>query len=178
MNARRWIVVSSLVIVSTVIAGPARGAGLELGAFGSYLDSDDLGAGYGGGVKLELSPISLLSLDGRVSWIQFDDVDVDMVPVELAARLNLPLFGERIEPYVGAGVGYYHFEADGVDLDDNVGFFPLAGLEFGLRHIAFFAEARWLFLQTDVSNAVEELENVNEADIDGLGVNIGLLVRF
>ena len=48
----------------------------------------------------------------------------------------------------------------------------------GFRRVAVFGEARWLFLETDVDSALDELENLDEADIDGLGINVGLLFRF
>jgi hypothetical protein len=164
-----------LALGPVFIGGCTAGSLAELGAFGSYLDSDDLGDGYGAGVKLEVKPTDILSVDGRASWLYFEDFEIHMIPLEVAGRLNLPLLGERIVPYVGAGGGWYLFEADDVDLDDDVGFFPLVGLEAGLQSVALFAEARWLFLETDVDEVVGD---VVEADVDGLGINVGLLFRF
>jgi len=94
-----------------------HGSGLEVGAFGSSLDSRDLGAGYGGGAKVEINPIDLVSVDARAGWIHFSDVNVDMVPLEAAALLNFSALGERIVAYVGAGGGYilapsHHIQPD------------------------------------------------------------------
>ncbi len=178
MKGRRFISLAFLVGVYAVLGGCRHGSGIEMGAFGSSLKSDDLGQGYGGGAKLELNPIDWLSVDGRASYIRFADKKVNMVPLEAAALLNFPMAGERIVPYVGAGAGYYLFEADDANFDNKVGFFPLAGLEIGLWRVSFLAEARWLFLQTDVESARGELRNLHEADIDGLGVNLGVLFRF
>ena len=178
MNTARGIGWALLALAVVCLSGCTGGSTAALGVFGSYLDSDDLGPGYGGGAKLELKPLDWLSVDGRASWVHFDDFDIDMIPLEAALRLNLPLFGESLVPYAGVGGGYYLFESDGVELDDNVGYFPLVGLEFGKRRLSFFAEARWLFLQTDVDTALEELGDVDEADVDGLGINAGLLFRF
>ena len=167
-----------LTILSLVIGGCSAGPMASVGVFGSYLDSDDLGDGYGAGAKLELKPTDVISVDGRASWIYFEDFEVHVLPLEAALRLNFPLMGSRIIPYVGAGGGYYIFEADDVDLDDDVGYFPLVGMEVGLRRVALFAEARWLFLETDVDSALDELGNIDDADVDGLGINVGLLFRF
>ena len=120
----------------------------------------------------------MISVDARASWVHFDDTDIDMIPLEAAALLNFPLFWEHIVPYIGAGGGYYLFDGDGADLDDQVGFFPLAGLEIGLHNVSILVEARWLFLETDVDNAKGELRNITEADVDGFGANIGLIFRF
>lgn len=169
-----------LVLGVTLILAGGAGArsGVEFGVFGSYIDSDDLGDGVGGGVKLEFKPINWLSVDARASWIRFSNPDVDMVPLEMALLLNIPLANEQIVPYVGVGGGYYFFDADGFDMDDNVGFFPVVGLEFGTRNVAFLAELRWLFLQSDLDGAEDELGNIRKADVDGLGINAGLLFRF
>jgi hypothetical protein len=175
MNTVRRIGWVLLALAAVCLNGCTAGSVAELGVFGSHLDSDDLGAGYGAGVKLEIKATDWLSVDGRASWVHFDDFDVDMLPLEVALRLNFPLLGERIVPYAGVGGGHYSFEADDIDLADNVGYFPLVGLEVGTRRVALFVEARWLFLDTDVDTA---LENIPEADVDGLGINAGLLFRF
>ena len=178
MKGRRLISLTLLVGVCAVLGGCSHGTGIELAGFGSSLNSDDLGQGYGGGAKLELNPIDWISIDGRAGYIRFADTKVNMVPLEAAGLLNFPMAGERIVPYVGAGAGYYLFEADDADLDNKVGFFPLAGLEIGLWRVSFLAEARWLFLQTDVESARGELRNLREAEVDGLGINLGVLFRF
>jgi opacity protein-like surface antigen len=178
MKANGVVVVLLLGILALCGAGCSTGSGVEFGAFGSSLDSDDLGTGYGGGVKAELNPIDMVSVDARASWIHFDDTDIEMFPLEAAGLLNFPLLFEHVVPYIGAGVGYYLFEGDGADLDDQVGFFPLAGLEIGLHSVSILAEARWLFLETDVDNAKDELQNITDANVDGFGVNLGLLFRL
>jgi len=178
MEIRRCAGPVLLVVTAMFLAGCSHGSGVELGTFGSSLDSDDLGEGYGGGVKLELNPIDLVSVDGRAGYLRFSDHDVDMFPLEVAGLLNTSALGERIVAYAGAGVGCYFFESSDVDLDDSVGFFPLVGLEIGLHRVSLLAEARWLFLEADVDSAKDELRHITDADVDGLGINIGLLFRL
>lgn len=178
MRTQRSLIMVMVVILAFVSGDWARGQGIEFGVFGSYLDSDDLGDGYGGGVKLELQPIDWLGIDARASYIGFDSPNVDMYPLELAALLNIPLANEQIVPYAGVGVGYYMFDADGFDMDDNVGFFPVVGLEIGAYNLSFLVEARWLFLDSDLSDAASDFGDMNEAGLDGLGINLGLLFRF
>jgi len=177
MDTARGIGLVLLALAAVCLNGCTAGSVVELGAFGSYLDSDDLGTGYGGGAKLEVKPTDWLSVDGRASLLFFDDFDISLIPLEAALRLNIPILGERIVPYAGVGAGYYLFDADDVDLDDNVGYFPLVGLEVGTRRVALFVEARWLFLETDTDAALEELGDL-DAEVDGLGINAGLLFRF
>jgi len=178
MQGKRRIGWVLLVMACLGLGGCHHGPGIDVGAYGSSLKSNDLGQGYGGGAKLGLRPVDWLSLDGRASYIRFADTQVNMIPLEAAGLLKFPMFGEFFVPYVGAGAGYYLFEATDADLQDKVGFFPLAGLEIGLWRVSLLAEARWLFLQTDVESAKGELKNLREADIDGLGINVGVLFRF
>ncbi len=178
MSLKRFVRLMLLAILSVSVAGCAHGSGLELGAFGSSLDSDDLGEGYGGGAKLEFNPVDLLSVDARASYIRFGDTDIDTVSLEVAGLVNLAMFAEHIVPYAGVGVGYYLFDGDGADVDDEVGFFPLVGVEIGLQPVSVLIEGRWLFLEADVDSAEAELENLTEATVDGFGVNLGLIFRF
>jgi hypothetical protein len=169
MSRKGFIGLVSAAVLSLAIGGcGSTGSGVEAGAFGTYLDGGDLGTGWGAGAKLEMNPIDLVSIDGRASWVNFDDADVDVFPLELAVLINLPLFGESIVPYAGAGVGYYIFDHDLID--DEWGFFPLVGLEFGPQNFSLMAEARWLFLEPDVGPT--------SADADGFGANLGLIWRF
>jgi len=171
MSRKGLIGVVSAAVLSLAIGGcGSTGSGVEFGAFGTYLDGGDLGTGWGGGAKLEMNPIDLVSIDGRASWVNFDDADIDAVPLELAGLINLPLFGESIVPYAGAGVGYWMFDSDLID--DDWAFFPLVGLEFGPQNFSLMAEARWLFLEADA------LGGAAKADADGFGANLGLIWRF
>ena len=178
MNGKVFIGLLLAATLSLIVGGCSHGSGVEFGAFAASLDSDDLGEGYGGGAKLELNPIDMVSVDARASWVHFDNTHIDMIPLEAAGLFNFSMFWEHFVPYIGAGVGYYMFDGNGADLDDEVGFFPLAGLEIGLQSFSFMAEARWLFLETDVEGANQELRNLTEADADGLGVNLGVIFRF
>lgn len=178
MDAKAMAGLVLLGVLAVALGGCSHGRGVEAGLFGASLDADDFGQGYGAGAKLELNPLDMVSIDARASWIRFDNTNVDVTPLEAAALLNAPMLGERIVPYAGAGVGYYMFEGHGADVDDNVGFFPLVGLEVGLQRLSVLAEARWLFLQTDVDSSKAELGNITNANVDGLGINLGLLYRF
>ncbi len=178
MNMGKCVGCVLLAMVSLSLTGCGTGTRSAAGVFGSYLDSDDLGDGYGIGGKVEVKPADALSVEGRVSWMYFSDVEVHMIPLELVGRVNWPLLDERVIPYIGVGGGYYFFEGDDVDLDNSGGFFPLAGLEVGRRRASLFAEVRWLFLNADIEDGGNELGNRREADVDGFGFNAGVLFRF
>ena len=114
MDVKGLIGLTLAAVVALSTGGCMFGSGVELGVFGSTLDSDDLGDGRGGGVKLEANLVDVVSVDARASWLQFTDTDIDMFPLEVAGLLNFPMFWEHIVPYVGVGAGYYLFDGDGV----------------------------------------------------------------
>jgi hypothetical protein len=179
----RSLLATGIVAVGLVGAQPATAVDLDLGFFGSYYDAEDAGDAWGGGGLLRLGLVEWFALDARASYLEFDNPDVRMIPLEAAATFRLPLMGNKLIPYAGAGVGYYIYDvkAANVSIDDDVGFFPLVGLEvrFGARgQWGLFGEARWLFLSSDIDTATDELTSPRSDDIDGLGVNVGILYRF
>lgn len=152
----------------------------DLGGFVSYLDSDDLDAGYGGGVDLKINLVEAFSIDARASYLDFSDAEMSMIPLEVAALLNISL-GEALGLYGGVGAGYYLFDADGIELDDAFGYFPVGGVEIGVGDLKLFGEVRWLLLTADVDAAGDEISDLLdgvEADVDGLGLNVGLSMEL
>ena len=181
MKMKWYVLVGALVLglgLGTSHTARAEAINMDLGVFGSYLDSSDIdddAMGFGGKLKLEL--VEFFAVDLRGSYLEYDKSGISLIPAEAAALLQLPLGPLKL--YGGAGLGYYFFDADNADLDDNFGFFPLAGLEIALGDLKLFGEVRWLVLSTDVDSAGDEFEGIvegDEADVDGVGVNIGLAI--
>ena len=167
-------------------AGAAFASG-GVGVFGSYLDSDDLGPGYGGGIKFKADLAEYFALDLRASCLtQFDDWDGDddlfVIPLEAGLLLNLPLGNDiPISLYGGGGGGYAIIpEADDVDLDDSFCFYGMGGVELGLGEGAsLFVEAQYRILE--VEGAEEDGVDVDfdeNLEFTGLSLNAGLMLRF
>jgi opacity protein-like surface antigen len=179
----RSLAAVGILAVALASSGPALAVDFNAGAFGSYYDSDDAGEAWGGGGLVRLGLAQWFALDARASYLEFSDSDLRMIPLEAAATFRLPLMQNKLIPYAGGGVGYYIFDVKGanVSIDDDVGFFPLVGLElrFGSQsQWGLFGEARWLFLSSDLDTASDELTSPRQDDIDGLGVNVGISYRF
>jgi hypothetical protein len=177
------LLAAGILAVGLARAFPAMALDFSVGPIGSYYDADEAGDAWGGGALARIGILDWLAVDARASYLDLNDSDFSMIPLEAALTFRLPLLDQRLVPYGGAGVGYYLYEEDSdlVEIDDDVGFFPVVGLEFrfGSRNQwALFGEARWLFLSTDTDAAEDELLNLDDDDIDGLGVNVGLLYRF
>lgn len=197
---RRLMVVLAVLALGATGAMAAGGFGL----FGSYWDADgDTGMGGGIKVKGELAPN--LAIEIRASYLpewDFDDdatddafEDFSVIPVEADLTLNFPL-ADALNVYAGGGIGYYvtpEFELKGapigasaepdVDLDDEFGYFAVAGIEIKLNdQVALFGEAqyRWLEIEeAEIDGSDVDLDDLGgSVEADGIGFNAGLLLMW
>jgi len=152
----------------------ATAADVSVGGFGSYLNTDDLGETWGGGLRVKYDLTEYVGFDVRGSFARIGDASISMFPVEGNLFLQLPI-ANRILPYGGFGVGYYFFDGGTPELENHVGYGPLAGLEVRLSSsLAIFGEARWLFLETDIKSPA----GTGSVKLDGFGINAGIMVLF
>ena len=187
-------VLSILVLVPLAFAA-GDGAG-GLGVFGSWWDSQDYGALYGGGVRFGAEIFSGLALEARVSYLTSetqDDVvegrnvstDLELVPLEAAVTWTLDV-SDALKPYVGAGAGYYlknvDWKADDVideaDDKDSVGYFALAGLNVVLGNVVLFGEAKYNVVQNDDEWRWQGSDVERKNSLDGFAANVGVKLAF
>ena len=191
---KKWIV--SVALVLFVL--PSVYASGGIGAFGSWWDSKDYGALYGGGARLGFEIFSGIALEARVSYLASesqDDVidgrnvstDLKLVPLEAVVTWTLDV-SESIKPYIGAGAGYYlknvdwKSSADDVIDDaeekDSVGYFALAGLDIELGSAILFGEAKYNIIQDDDEWKWRGTDTKQKNSLDGFAANIGLKFGF
>ncbi len=180
---KKLLVMWMAIGLGTMVAA----AGSGVGVFGSYGDTDDLGPGFGGGLKFKSDLSPYFGIEVRASCLtEFDEDDSDdglyVIPLEAGLTLNLPL-GEEIPLtlYGGGGAGYAIIpECDDVDLDDSFCFYGVGGIEFALGEAAsLFAEAQYRFLEVDGAEEEDaDIEFAEDLTFSGFGVNAGLLFRF
>ena len=184
----------ALVLVPLAFAA-GDGAG-GLGVFGSWWDSKDYGALYGGGVRFGAEIFSGLALEARASYLVSEDRDdvvegrlvsteMELVPLEAAVTWTLDV-SDALKPYVGAGAGYYlknvDWKADDVideaDDKDSVGYFALAGLNVVLGNVVLFGEAKYNVVQNDDEWRWQGSDVEQQNSLDGFAANIGLKLAF
>lgn len=175
-----------VMLLAIGLGAVAASAGGGVGVFGTYLNSDDLGGGWGGGLKFKADVAEFISIEARGSCVTaFDDDDSDdglyVIPVEGDILLNLPL-GEDIPVTIyGGGGGGYAFipEVDDVDLEDTYTLFAVAGLELALGDAAsLFFEGQYRFLEVDEAEGDHGITVPVDLVLSGFGGNAGLLFRF
>jgi hypothetical protein len=195
--------IAILFCAAVLSAGPS-GADSGWGVMGSYWNAGDWGdtVGVGGKISFELFPNA--SLDLRSVW--YDDLEpdleggadasVEMVPVELGFAIGRPVGPVTI--YGGAGIGYYFLDGDvqgpggesqDADFDNELGYYLTLGGEFtlsedkekvflGSTRITLFAELFYRSLSVDSVDVSGGGEYDVGEDLAGLGVNVGLMVRW
>jgi hypothetical protein len=152
------------VVVAAVIVMSLSAEAHSFGAYLSYWNGQDIDNGYGVGLKHKFQIVPIFSVEARASWLKFSDdpVDLNLFPLEAMGRAKLGLF------YLGAGVGYYIFDAKDASVDNTVGAFGVAGVEFALAGLGGFAELKYTYADTKTES---------DADLDGsgIGVNVGII---
>ena len=190
-------IVGVLLVLVLVPWAFAEGDGAGgLGVFGSWWDSQDYGALYGGGVRFGAEIFSGLALEARASYLVSEDRDdvvegrlvsteLELVPLEAAVTWTLDV-SDALKPYVGAGAGYYlknvDWKADDVideaDDKDSVGYFALAGLNVVLGNVVLFGEAKYNVVQNDDEWRWQGSDVEQQNSLDGFAANIGLKLAF
>lgn len=191
---KKWLIA---VAVSVLFSSSAFGAGI--GGFASRWDAKDPDDTWGFGGLLRFDLNENLQLDLRGSYYLFEDREDDIkgeltvIPAEVALMFKIPLEGQ-FSAYLGGGLGYYFGEAKlkgggesfTIDIDDEVGFFALGGIEIKLGDsFSLFGEAKYTWLEFEKAKlkdtGIPELDGEKfdfDLKMDGLAVNIGLLLRF
>lgn len=161
-----------------------------IGAFASWWDSKDYGDMYGGGGRIAIGLPLGLWVEGRVSWLEsrdYEAADVALLPMEAIAGLQIGS-GDILQPYIGAGVGYYlkefdwhakwkHWEEQ-FDEKDCVGYFALAGLDISLGSLKIFGEAKYTLVGKDDKLEWRGEDVKQKYSFDGLSANAGVKIGF
>jgi opacity protein-like surface antigen len=169
-----------------LIAGPA--AATDFSLYGAYWDTQDMDEALGGGAKLRLG--KYVELRGTYfSDVTADtdperfDFEVSAIPLEAGVRFDFS-DNEAFTPYVGGGAGYYLLDTTEGEIDDEVGFYAVLGAEFGRQGsgLGFMAEAIYRQMEATVTEDRDGFpDNIHDdvsLQLDGLGVNAGLVWRF
>lgn len=184
-----------MLIAMGIGVAAAYAEGGALGVFGTYMDTEDLDAGFGAGLKFKFDVAEYFAIELRASYVtKFDDGSDEldnlyMIPAEADLLFNLPLGDSPLTVYAGGGGGYYvlpEFETDvgfgdtDIDLDDTFGFYGIGGVELALSEsVSLFAEAKYLFLEVDTVTVDDiEVHGDDAIDFSGISGNAGIMFRF
>ena len=178
---RRVVPIAVLVVVVGFTAVPASAGNLRI--FGAYLDSSDVGAFAGAGVRYASSD-TLGWEFGVTAYLDSDDFDfgnlefetnsIDNIAWDLGTRVSISeLF------YFSLGVTYFQFDATYGDIDDEWGYYGMLGATIGGDTFRFFIEG--IYRDVNATIKYDDFDLVEESvklDIGGFGINTGLEWRF
>ena len=194
-------IIAGLLIV-LVGAGTAFGANMW-GVGAAYWDTADADDAVGATTKFSFEMVPGAQLDLRASYFNdlakdVDDIDADLkvIPLEAGLALAYPL-GNTVDLTAGGGIGYYLMDGSvsapdrtvqPADPENEVGFYFAAGLEWSLRksgasygetEAGLFAEIMYRSVSAD-NIKVESGETIrlSDADLDGVGVNLGVMIKW
>lgn len=179
---KKWIVLVALFLLIL----PAAQAGI--GVFGSYWDSKDYDALYGGGLKLGAELGAGFGLEARASYLSSDlfgdnSVSMNIIPLEAVLSWTLDV-SEMLKPYIGAGAGYYMKSVDVEEddfwknTDDCVGYFALAGLNLVFGNATVFGEAKYNLMSQEDEFEWRGSDIKEKYSLDGVAINAGIKFGF
>ena len=152
----------------------------------SYWDTKDADQGYGGGVKLDFARF----LELRASYFsdvtsnnplpRQGDFKVRVMPLEAGLVFKLAP-RERFTPYIGGGAGYYVLDTNRGDLDNETGWYGVAGADIKTDHgFGITLEAIYRDMDTTVRDRDDDVTFDDRVDLQlrGIGANVGLVWSF
>lgn len=168
----RTFVITAALAGAIPIGAHAQIVDVGVSGFGTWWDTDDFGDAFGPQVAFEVGVLDWLVADVRTGYLRAAEHELDIIPIEVTGAFHFSIL-EVIEPYAGLGAGRYFLHSDDIDTEDRSAVFPLVGLDVNLptTPITLFAEARWMFFDDSVSDAVA-------SELDGLAFSLGVTWRF
>lgn len=189
------IVLASLIIL---LATAGSAAASDFALFGSYWDTELLGetaggglkVGFGGGpVQFELRGSYFPDITEDVGELLDTDDDFDfelkVVPLEAGIKFGFGA-GQSFRPYIGGGGSYFLLDTSVGEVDDEVGYYLVAGFEGGGGSVGFVAEAMYRSVEAQVDVDPEDFDDIDDIDFDddvdldltGFAANVGIIWRF
>ncbi len=169
----------------------------SLGLHGSYLDVRDGGDAYGVGAVLKASLTELIFVEGRISRYEGIDsssssgplrlqFESDLTPIEVGLGVELPL-GASASFWLSGGVYWMRLSSDAtlngepvpVDVDNNRGWYALAGLGTGDR-VQLYIEGQYRTTDAEFSTSVPvpALADLSDTDLHKVSFNVGVRIRW
>lgn len=165
---KRFCIAALVAIIGLAAITPSAHA---IGVMASWWNMDEGNDdGFGFGLRSKVQIIPLISFDTRASWIKFNDADLNVFPIEATGMVKLGML------YAGLGGGYYIFDADNADVDNNFGWYLVGGIDISVSSFGVFGEVKWTMLEADIKDVDPNLGDVpTSLDADGIGFNLGVM---
>jgi hypothetical protein len=177
------VVLAALVLA---LASSPSWAG-SFGVYGAGWDTKDADQAMGAGVKARFGWLDLHATYFADVTADTDpehlDFEISSLPLEVGFAIPLGPQEGPFSPYVGAGGGYYKLDTDHGDVDDETGWYGLAGADFGdAVGPRFNLEVMYRRMEATVTDEGDlndpDLSPKVNFDLSGLAVNAGVSWTF
>lgn len=185
MKTRKILTSALMVAALGGLAGPVAAG--EIGAFGSYWDTTDAGEALGFGTKLRFGIFEIRGTYFRDVTADLDedtdDFEVSAIPIEAGIAFKFAQ-DARVSPYLGGGAGYYMLDTSEFDIDDELGWYAVAGADIGggSSGLGFNVEAIYRSMEATVREDADgrpgDIDEEVDLDLGGVGLNAGVVFRF
>ncbi|HSN85712.1 MAG TPA: hypothetical protein VL025_03090 [Thermoanaerobaculia bacterium] len=184
MSTRKILTGALMTAFLGAVAGPATAG--EIGVFGSYWETSDADEAIGFGTKLRFGVVELRGTyfqDATADLADGSNLEVRAIPLEVGVAFKFAQ-DAVVSPYLGGGGGYYLLDTSEFDVDDEVGWYAVAGADFGRQSsgMAFNVEAIYRSMEATVREDADglpgDLDEEVDLDLGGVGLNAGVVFRF
>ena len=171
------------ILIAAVALGLAAlpAAATELGIGGAFWQTEDADQALGFSSKLGFG---LFEMRGSYfSDVTADtepesrDFEISDIPLEAGLKWDFAE-GQRVNPYIGGGLGYHLLDTSRGDVNDEVGWYAVGGVDIGTRAgFSINVEGIYRGIEATVDNADNDTDVRDEVDLDldGFGINAGLV---
>jgi opacity protein-like surface antigen len=185
MEIRTMKRIAFAALVLTLASSPSWAG--SFGVYGAGWDTKDADTAVGGGVKarfgwLDLHATYFADVTADTDP-EHEDFEISSLPLEVGFAVPVGPRDGGFSPYLGAGGGYYKLDTDHGDVDDETGWYGLAGADFGdSEGPRFNLEVMYRRMEATVTND-QDLTDPNLSgkvnfDLSGVAVNAGLSWTF
>ena len=141
-----------------------------------------IGDAWGLGAKLDVGLGQLVFLEGRASYypeftesIFDEELKISAFPLELGLGVTVSNF------FASAGLTYFFLDPDQGEMDDSAGFYIAGGFKTGQPKGGFgvYGDVMYRVLTSTVKVGDDEVTiSSKDVDLDGIGINLGIVFRF
>lgn len=172
--------------LSALCAVPSHAG--SFGFFGTYWDTKDADHGWGGGVRSSFGDAVQFDLRGTYyNDLRRDagprDFELHAAPIDAGVSFHF-LNAGAVEPYLGGGASYFLLDTNRGDIDDEVGYYGVGGIEVGTSETGprFFVEAMYRdvrgTLRDDPDDELPDVSDRIRLQLRGISANLGLVWRW
>lgn len=180
MSLRKTVLLTILAL--GLCALPASATDFSVG--GAYWDTKDADQALGVNGKLRFGIFELRGTYFSDVTADTDpehrDFEISAIPLEAGLSFHFGE-GDRVSPYVGGGAGFYLLDTNRGDVNDELGWYAVAGVDIP-THAGFGINVEGIYrgIEATVDNVDGDANIRDNVDLnlDGFGLNAGLVWKF